>query len=63
MSDAPRATPKTMYSLRLDADLKAALERVKERDGIPHSEQIRRGLLLWFKQRGVEMRKPSRAKR
>jgi hypothetical protein len=54
---------KVMYSLRLDADLKKALETVKERDGIPHTEQIRRALLLWFDHKGVTVRKPSRGHR
>ena len=42
-----------MYSLRLDPELAALLKLVKERDGIPESEQIRRGLMLWFQQKGV----------
>ena len=44
---------KKMYALRLDQDLAALLKLVKERDGIPESEQIRRALKAWFKQKGV----------
>lgn len=42
-----------MYSIRLDPADKRQLVQIKERDGIPESEQIRRGLLLWFAQKGV----------
>jgi hypothetical protein len=40
-------------SLRLDATQARLLQEIKERDGIPQSEQIRRALELWFKQKGV----------
>jgi hypothetical protein len=43
-----------MYSLRLDPDHGRLLKAIKARDGIPESEQIRRGLLLWFAQKGVK---------
>jgi hypothetical protein len=42
-----------MYSVRLDADHTRLLKLVKERDGIPESEQIRRALMIWFAQKGV----------
>ena len=42
-----------MHSLRLDPEHSRMLKKIKERDGIPESEQIRRGLLLWFAQKGV----------
>jgi hypothetical protein len=48
---------KQMYSLRLDPDLAQLLKVVKERDGIPESEQIRRALVLWFEQKGVRKQK------
>jgi hypothetical protein len=47
-----------MYSLRLDPEDSRLLKTIKARDGIPESEQIRRGLLLWFAQKGVT--KPKR---
>ena len=34
--------------------ISAPAEGIKARDGIPESEQIRRGLLLWFAQKGVK---------
>ena len=42
-----------MISLRLDAEHSRLLKAIKARDGIPESEQIRRGLMLWFEQKGV----------
>jgi hypothetical protein len=42
-----------MYSLRLDPDLASMLKEVKRRDGVSESEQIRRALMIWFKQKGV----------
>jgi hypothetical protein len=58
-----RLQHKVMYSLRLDAELKAGLEMVKDRDGIPESELIRRALIAWFEQRGVSTRKRQRGHR
>lgn len=46
-------TKKKPYTMKLDPDLLAALEAIKERDGIGKSEQIRRGIRLWLKQKGV----------
>ena len=42
-----------MHSIRLDPDHARLLKAIKARDGIPES-QIRRGLLLWFAQKGVK---------
>jgi hypothetical protein len=42
-----------MTSLELSEELKDGLAAVKERDGIPHSEQIRRALRAWLEDRGV----------
>jgi len=50
---------KIMYSLRLDPDHARLLKAIKARDGIPESEQIRRGLLLWFAQKGVKPKRKS----
>ena len=47
-----------MYSLRLDPDLASLLKALKERDGIPESEQIRRALRLWFESKGMLKPKP-----
>ena len=49
-SSAPK---EVMISVRLDQGDNALLQRLWERDGVAVSEQIRRGLRLWFKQKGV----------
>ena len=46
-------TKKIMYSLRLDPEQARLLKLVKERDGVPESEQIRRALAIWFEQKGA----------
>ena len=40
-------------TFRPDEDLLTAMEALKERDGIPYSEQIRRALREWLQQKGV----------
>jgi predicted DNA-binding protein len=42
-----------MTSLELPPELKEGLAAVKERDGIPQSEQIRRAITAWLEERGV----------
>jgi hypothetical protein len=39
--------------VRLDPEQVRLLKVVKERDGVPESEQIRRALTAWFTQKGV----------
>ena len=46
-------TPRRLYNFRIDPELEAGLKAVKARDGISESEQIRRALLEWLKQKGV----------
>lgn len=48
-------TPKTASTFRIDDELLDALREVKERDGIPQSEQIRRAILMWLKAKGVKV--------
>lgn len=42
-----------MTSLRLDEDLLAGLQQVKERDGVPVTEQVRRAIRAWLDSQGV----------
>jgi predicted DNA-binding protein len=53
---------KVMYSVRLDPELRNLLKMLRERDGIPESEQIRRALKAWFEQKGL-LAKPKRSTR
>jgi hypothetical protein len=46
-------TPRTRYNFFIDDEQRQALRTVKERDGIPESEQIRRAIDLWLETKGV----------
>ena len=42
-----------LTSVYLDTDIKTALAKLKERDGIPEGESIRRSLRQWLEERKV----------
>jgi hypothetical protein len=50
------AAPLRPITFRLDADLIAGLQQVKTRDGIPVSEQVRRAVRWWLKEKGVTVK-------
>lgn len=45
-----------MATFRIDEEFKAGMQFVRGRDGIPFSEQIRRGLRLWLDSKGVKVK-------
>ncbi|MGE3275691.1 MAG: hypothetical protein AB7O67_11310 [Vicinamibacterales bacterium] len=45
--------PKRRLTFWIDNDLALALKAVKDRDGVPEAEQLRRALRAWFDSRGV----------
>jgi hypothetical protein len=46
--------PKTkILTFRPDEEAFAAMEALRERDGVPYSEQIRRALKVWLEQKAV----------
>lgn len=47
------ARTRKIATFRLDDDLVEGLKVVQERDGIPPSEQVRRGIRMWLKAKGV----------
>jgi hypothetical protein len=49
-----------LFTFPLDDDLAAGLREVKERDGTSIAEQVRRGIRLWLKSKGV---KPERKRK
>jgi hypothetical protein len=54
----------TMTSLEIPADLKAGLDLVKLRDGVPQSEQIRRAIRAWLEGReAIEPQEPPQGAR
>ena len=52
--------PRTASTFRIDDELMAALREVKERDGLPISEQVRRALMMWIESKNVSVKAPSR---
>ena len=49
-------SPKKYYSFMIDPEMAEALKTVKERDGVAESEQIRRGIAMWLKTKGVSVK-------
>jgi hypothetical protein len=50
------------FTLYLTADLREGLEQIREHDGLPYAEQIRRALTLYFADRHVRaMTRPAKA--
>lgn len=43
---------KAQTAFRIDEDVLATLRAIKERDGVPISEQVRRALAAWVRQEG-----------
>ncbi len=43
---------KKQSNFRIDSDVIEALNRIKERDGVPVSEQVRRALRAWLETQG-----------
>ncbi len=52
-------TPLTRYTFYIHEEQRAALAAIKERDGVPESEQIRRAVQEWIAKRGAR-KAPSR---
>ena len=47
-----------IYNFAIDPELRAAIRKIKIRDGISESEQIRRGIRLWLKKKRVRVGAP-----
>jgi antitoxin component of RelBE/YafQ-DinJ toxin-antitoxin module len=47
-------------NFRLKEEILAQLQAIKERDGIPVSEQVRRALQAWIAEKGVTKQKTER---
>jgi hypothetical protein len=45
--------PRKRYSFWIDHEQASGLKVVKERDGVPESEQIRRAINDWLEKKGV----------
>jgi hypothetical protein len=49
-------TPRTLTNFRIEAELLEALREIKERDGLPIAEQVRRAIRGWVADRGVKLK-------
>jgi hypothetical protein len=56
-------TPLRPTNFRLEEELLGALRQIKERDGIPVTEQVRRAVAAWVEARGVPLKKKPERKR
>jgi hypothetical protein len=50
-------------TFRLETEILAQLSAIRARDGIPVSEQVRRALLAWIREKGTPTPKAARRKR
>ncbi len=50
-------SPLVSTTFRLETELIAALQELKERDGVPATESVRRAIRAWLDQKGVEVLK------
>jgi predicted DNA-binding protein len=48
-------SPDAPTTFRLPPELLDALQAIKERDGIPVSEQVRRAIVMWLDSKGVRV--------
>ncbi|MGE0866676.1 MAG: hypothetical protein AB7P34_22465 [Vicinamibacterales bacterium] len=46
-------SPRTRYNFFMESEHREALKAIKERDGIPESEQIRRAIADWVAKQGL----------
>ena len=52
----PQRRIRKLFTFPIDDDLAAGLRRVEARDGVSKAEQIRRGIRLWLKSKGVTLK-------
>jgi Ribbon-helix-helix protein, copG family len=46
--------------MRIDDELLEGLQQLKDRDGAPVSEQVRRAIRAWLESKGITVRKADR---
>lgn len=47
-------SPHPPTTFRIDPALLAGLQELKDRDGVPISEQVRRAIRMWLESKGVK---------
>lgn len=53
-------SPKKTFTFAIPDEMKAALQRIRVRDGISEAEQIRRGVQMWLDSKGAIRKKTER---
>ena len=56
-------SPLVSTTFKLEPELIAALQELKERDGVPATESVRRAIKAWLELKGVEVQKGGRAQK
>jgi len=54
------SNPKKQTAFRIEPEILEGLQAVKDRDGIPLSEQVRRALRAWLQGKGVSVTRAER---
>jgi hypothetical protein len=49
-------TPLRQQNFRLEEEILYALQQIRERDGIPVTEQVRRALKVWIAEKGITLK-------
>lgn len=49
-------TPLRQTNFRLEEEILEALDKIRERDGVPASEQVRRALKVWIAEKGLTLK-------
>ena len=49
-------TPKRQANFRIDDELMAGMDQIREKTGAPASWQVRQAIRLWLKQQGVTVK-------
>jgi hypothetical protein len=47
---------RSRYNFWIDDELREGLRRVRDRDGVLESEQIRRAIRMWLEKKGVKVK-------
>jgi Arc/MetJ-type ribon-helix-helix transcriptional regulator len=58
MTYSAAVTPRKTTTVRIDEELLDGMQSLKERDGVPVSEQVRRAIQRWLKSKGVTVKAP-----
>ncbi len=55
--------PRKLTNFHIDVDQAEGLQLVKDREGVPIAEQIRRGIRMWLESKGIKAERKQAATR